>query len=217
VKYYTMRTRILLLALAALLALPTAQLASPAEARNRPRTVTRTYRNTERIDVPIAANSPVSASVYPSRIAVSGLKGKIRDVNLRLNRLSHTNAEEVQVLLVAPSGQTAMVMAYVGGGFSASDVTVTIDDEAGAPLPDDEALQSGAFQPLNGDGGQIVFNAPAPSASANVDLSVFDGASPTGTWRLYVQDGSGKLNSGSFTEGWELKITARVKANKKKR
>jgi subtilisin-like proprotein convertase family protein len=178
--------------------------------------VTRTYRNTERIDVPIADNSPVSANVYPSRIAVSGLKGKIRDVNLRLNRLTHTSAEDVQVLLVGPSGQTAMVMAYVGGGSSASDVTVTIDDEAAVPLPDDEALQSGTFQPLNGDGGQIVFNAPAPSASANVALSAFDGASPTGTWRLFVQDGTGKFNSGSIMEGWELEIKTRVKARKKR-
>ena len=36
------------------------------------------------------------------------MKGKIRDVNLRLNDLQHTFPDDVHVLLVGPGGQTAI-------------------------------------------------------------------------------------------------------------
>jgi subtilisin-like proprotein convertase family protein len=218
VKKIGIGTRLVLIALAALLTAPVAEDASPVGAKPRSRTITRAFSNPTAIHVDGAPTfpSPVSATLYPSPIVVSGLKGTIRDVNLTLDRLGHANAEEMQVLLVGPRGQTAIVLAYVGGGFDASDVTLRLDDEAATPLPDDEALQSGAFRPLNGDGGQIVFNAPAPSASANVALSAFDGTNPNGTWRLFVQDDYGPTGAG-IIEGWELELKVKLKAKKRKR
>ncbi len=144
-------------------------------------------------------------------------QGTIRDVNVRLRRLSHPIPDDVQVLLVGPRGQTAILMANVGAVVDVSDVTLRLDDEAAAPLPVDAKLQSGDFRPTNDD-GVIAFNAPAPQGtSANESLSVFDGSNPNGTWRLFVQDEYGPEDPGSFSDGWALEITTQVKATKKKR
>jgi hypothetical protein len=154
---------------------------------------------------------------YPSSISVGGLKkGRIRDVNVRLIGLTHGNPQEVDVLLVGPGGQTAILMTHVGWVLSATDVALRLDDEATAALPTNAKLQSGHFRPTNAASGPVVFNAPAPAPGANASLSVFDGGNPNGTWRLFVQDRVGGLSSGSFEGGWELEITARVKAKKKR-
>jgi subtilisin-like proprotein convertase family protein len=151
-------------------------------------------------------------ALYPSEITVDGLKkGKIRDVNVRLNDFQHPFPSDVQVLLVGPQGQTAILTSGSGGGFAVSDVTLTLDDEAAAPLPAQQQLQSGAFRPANPGNEGIEFNAPAPVTSANAALSVFDGGNPNGTWRLFVQDMIGDVDGGVFAGGWALEIEARVK------
>ncbi len=208
-------TRIMLVVLAVLLALPLVPIASPVEAKQRSRTVTRTFANTALLDLPESESSPVSGSLYPSPIVVSGLKGTIRDVNLTLNNLTHVFPSDVQVLLVGPRGQTAIVMANSGGLEDVDDVSLRLDDEAAEPLPDDAVLQSGTFRPTHVIADPLVFNAPAPNGSANVALSVFDGRNPNGTWRLFVQDVEGS-DPGRFAGGWELEITTRVKAKKKR-
>ena len=171
-------------------------------AKNRLRTVTRTFRNTAAIQLPISATSPVSGSLNPSAIAVDGLKGKIRDVN---------------VLLVGPDGQTAIVMSMVGEETTGNGaVTLRFDDEAATVLPDEETF-SGTYRPTNHDGVAVVFNTPAPPVtSANAALSMFDGADSNGTWRLFVQDKPANLDPGVLAEGWTLEITAKVKAKKKR-
>jgi subtilisin-like proprotein convertase family protein len=217
-----MHTRFALVILAALLALPLAPTASPVGARTRFRTVTRTFSNPAPINLPKfdAGDNPMSGSLYPSTIAVSGLKGRIRDVNLRVNDFSHTYPDDVDVLLVGPRGQTAVVMANVGESGPLgplNEVTLRLDDEAEAQLPDQTGFPSGAYRPTNATNTVIAFNAPAPSASTNAALSVFDGGNPNGTWSLFVQGQPGPNDFGAFAGGWALEIKAKVKTNKKKR
>jgi subtilisin-like proprotein convertase family protein len=210
-----MGARIVLIVLATLLALPLAPTTSPVEARKRARTVTRTYSNTAPLVLPDLDFAPISANLYPSPIVVGGRRGTIRDVNVTLNGLQHNSPDQVAVLLVGPRGQTAIVMADVGGDFATAGVSLRLDDEAAVALGSFR-LQSGAYRPVNRLGEPIAFNDPAPTAGANDALSVFDGANPNGTWRLFVQDRHVGI-PGAFAGGWELEITAQVKANKKKR
>jgi subtilisin-like proprotein convertase family protein len=214
-----MHTRIVLVVLAALLALPSVLTGDVVTARQRSRTVTRTFRNTAPMNLPISDSEHVSASLYPSPIEVSGLKGTIRDVNLTLDNFSHQYPNAVQVLLVGPRGQTAMVMAYVGGSNDVSNVTLRLDDAAAAPLPDETQLRSGTFRPTNAKTNRVIlFPAPAPLlTTANAALSVFDSSNPNGTWRLYVFDDDGEVDSGAFAGGWRLELQVEVKAKKKKR
>lgn len=211
------RTRIVLVVLAALLALPVAQTASPVTAKPRARIVTNTYGNLAAINLPTSdLQYPMSADRYPATIRVDGPKrAKIRDVNLTLNGLEHTYPDDVYAVLVAPGGQTAIVMASVGGSTDIDDVTLTLDDEAAAPLPDETTLQSGAFRPTNVL-GSIDFNDPGPTANANAALSVFDSGDPNGAWRFFVMDGTPISDPGAFTGGWTLEITAKVKARKRR-
>ena len=218
VRRHTLFARIGLVVLASLPAMPAAQTAPPVEAKKRPRTVTRAFAN----DVPIhvldgpSLPSSVSASVYPSSIAVSGLKGAIRGVNLTLRNFGHDLPSDAQVL-VGPGGQTAIVMAGSGGANAVATATPRLDDEAAAPIPVVGPLVSGAYQPRNIPGGDIAFTAPAPATSGNAALAVFDGANPNGEWRLFVQDAYGPTGDGYVPAGWELDITTKVKAKKKER
>jgi subtilisin-like proprotein convertase family protein len=211
-------TRIVLIVLSALLALPVAQTASPVEAKNRSRTVTRTISNAASIFLPYGSDSgPVAATVFPSTIMVGGLKGKVRDVNVHLNDLDLPSVGAVRVLLVGPRGQTAVVLADVGRDTYVNDVTLRLDDEAEEPLPDAAGLQSGAFRPTNAAGSAVAFLSEAPQTTGSAALSAFDGSNPNGTWRLFVQKQI-QDNPGYISGGWELEIQTRVKAkNKKKR
>jgi hypothetical protein len=207
-----MYIRILLVALAALLALPLAQTASPVEAKKRSRAVTRTFRSSAPIEIPYSTQvDPIAADPYPATIEVNGLRGTIRDVNLTLHGLYHYTPSDLDVVLVGPRGQTAVVMARVGKFASLpEEETLRLDDEAAASLPASAELQSGAYRPTN-LGGAIAFPAPAPETGANAALSVFDGSNPNGAWRLFVVDEDATDEYGAIKGGWSLEIKARVK------
>jgi subtilisin-like proprotein convertase family protein len=215
-KRYPIGMRLGLVALATLLALPIAQFGSPVEAKKRPRIVTRTFSNAATINLPAFNVSPAQALLYPSPIAVRGLLGRIRDVNVRLTDIQHRYPRDLEVLLVGPGGRTAVVMANAGQGLAINEVTLTLDDEAPEGLPDHAKLQSGAFQPTNATGSAIAFEPPAPAAGPRAALSVFDGGNPNGTWRLFVQDEDGPLNAGKIVGGWEIEITTKVKGKKRR-
>ncbi|MCD6031996.1 MAG: hypothetical protein K0S78_4178 [Thermomicrobiales bacterium] len=220
-KRSALRARIALMVVVALLALPGAQLAPQVAAKPQPRPITRTFNNSNDIQLPLSnskVGEPVSALLYPSAIQVSGMPGKVRDVNLTLNNFNHTYPREVEVLLVGPGGQTAIVLAHVqGGNQMAFEVTLRLDDEAEATIPELATFQTGTYRPTNATGTPLVFNDPAPRSRANAALSIFDGTNPNGTWRLFVQDEYGPTDGGDFAGGWTLEITSQAKVKNKKR
>ena len=159
------------------------------------------FANTTPISIPILG----SATPYPATIAVAALAGNVTKVTVKLNNLSHTYADDVDILLVGPGGQNAIILSDVGGGTQPMSVTLTLDDAAVSNLPDSTSLSSGTFKPTNIESGDT-FPAPAPAPSGGSALSVFNGTNPNGTWSLYVVD---DLNSdaGNVAGGWELNIT----------
>ena len=88
------------------------------------------------------------ATPYPSQIVVSG-EGKVGDVNVTLTAMSHTVPDDVDVLLVGPTGQSAIVMSDAGLLPQAVDLTFTFDDEAAGLLPETGELLSGTYRPSN--------------------------------------------------------------------
>ncbi len=202
-------------ALAAVL-LALVALATPAQAASRYKTVTKTFANGSVIRIPGApsfSNGP--ASPYPSEITVGLSRGRILDANLTLGNLSHTNPNDLDVLLHGPRGQHAFVMSDVGGlDAGASNVTLALDDEATSPMGFHTALASGRYRPTEDDTWDATypdtFPPPAPTPSETSELSIFDGTNPKGTWKLYVVDAfSGDV--GEITGGWALQIKARVR------
>jgi len=173
---------------------------------------TSSYADFISFDNPSEITIPSSglASPYGSPIVVSGVTGTIENITLSLNGLSHTWADDLGAVVVAPSGTSVMLFSGPGGFFRVSNLSLTFDDNAGAPLPDEGQLVSGTFQPgqeqyddfypAPGPGGKLVDTDPAPWSYAFAPLFSQD---PNGTWNLFVLD-SGPGDSGSISGGWGL-------------
>jgi subtilisin-like proprotein convertase family protein len=142
-----------------------------------------------------------NASPYPSIVNVSRLPTSIRRANVRLTNLSHTFPDDIDMLLVGPDGQNAIIMSDVGATTDLSGLTLTLDDTAADPLPDAGPVVSGTFQPTNISGGDA-FPAPAPAPLGTSALSVFNGTNPNGAWTLYVVDDLGG-DSGTMSR-WDV-------------
>ena len=128
-------------------------------------------------------------------------------MTVKLNGLTHTFPSDIDVLLVGPGGQNAIIMSDVGNGNAVTGVNLTLDDAAATSMTS-ATLVTGTFKPTNLVGGAPepdTWPAPAPAASGGSALSVFNGTSPNGTWNLYVFDDAGG-DVGSFATGWDLTI-----------
>ena len=159
-----------------------------------------TFSNTGYISIP----SSGSASPYPSQITVSGVTGTVAKVTVKINDLSHTNPDDIDMLLVGPTGQTVMLMSDQGGGGDVSGVDLTFDDSAASELPDYNQIYSGTYKPCVS--AQSDYMSGAPSGPYGTVLSGFNGLDPNGTWSLYIRDDN-NYNSGTIANGWELNIS----------
>jgi PKD repeat protein/subtilisin-like proprotein convertase family protein len=148
-----------------------------------------------------------AATPYPSSNLVSGVAGTVIKTTVTLSNLSHTYPDDVDILLVGPSGQNVMLMSDCGGKNSnaITAVTLTFDDSAASALPDVNKILSGTYRPTD-YGTNDVMPSPAPTRPYGTALSVFNGSNPNGTWRLFVRDEFAN-DSGGITNGWTLKFT----------
>jgi subtilisin-like proprotein convertase family protein len=134
---------------------------------------------------PLSIPALGTASPYPATINVAGLSGTVQHVALRLNQLSHTFPADLDVLLVGPGGQRAMVMSDIGVSNDVTNVTLTFQD--GAPTPPPQ-LVTGTFAPADNAPPEAAMPGPAPAGPNGSALSVFNGTNPNGVWQLYVND-----------------------------
>ena len=188
-------------------AAPKGQFRATAKRKPRFKVITRTFTNASPIWISATTGA---ASSYPSELNVAGLKrGKLLDLNVTLRGFSHTFPDDVDILLMAPNGASAVVFSDLGGGTDVSNLTFVLDNQAAAILPPESLLGSGTFKPTN-DGLTDTFPAPAVSTS-NSALTTFNGINPNGLWRLYVADDVTTADGGGFAGGWSLRIRARVR------
>lgn len=162
---------------------------------------TETFSNNTAIAIP--SNSQAS----PSTITVSGLKAPIADVDVSLNVLTHPTASDLDIMLVGPAGQKALIMSDTGD--EALNDSLTFSDEASDRLPSNADLVSGTFQPTDDDytPAPDIFAPPAPTTDAGSALSVFNGTDGNGVWTLYIREQDAiPVETGSLA-GWSLRIT----------
>lgn len=146
------------------------------------------------------------ASPYPATINVTGLTGTVTNISVILSGLSHTFPGDIDILLVSPGGENAIIMSDVGFNTPATGISLTLDDSAANSLPETDPLTSGVFRPANYDGLPDLFNSPAPTPAGGSMLSVFNGIVPNGIWRLYVMD-NGIGDVGDISGGWALLVS----------
>ncbi len=185
---------------------------SPAQNSSKaPETV---YSNTTSLAINSAPSStpPFIATVYPSNIDVSGMTGNITRVAVTLNGLTHTRLNEVDLLLVSPTGAKYVFLADAGGFVTLDDKLFTFSDDAPGTLPvNSPDLPSGNYRPTSGDAVTDIFPAPAPAGPYSLPPvstfgSIFNGANPNGTWSLFAVDDLAN-EAGSINAGWSITIT----------
>ena len=152
--------------------------------------------------VSIADNQP--GSPYPSGINVTNQVGTITKVTVRLDGLSHTYPDDLDLALVSPAGTAVMLMSDAGGSTDLNSVSLTFDSSATATLPTSAKISSGVFRPVN-YGTTDTLAAPAPGGTYSTSLGTFNGLPAAGNWRLYVMDDSG-TDVGTLAS-WVLTIT----------
>jgi len=164
---------------------------------------TNSFVNAGAISIP----SRNAATPYPSVLTVPDLTNPVTKLTLTLSNLSHTQPDDLDILLVGPGGQTVLLMSDVGGSTDLNNVTLVFDDAAPAVLPDAGTIVSGAWVPTN-VGVDEILSAPAPAGPYGTALSVFNGLPAAGEWSLYVHDDANQ-NSGGIANGWSLTFTTR--------
>ena len=176
-----------------------------------------TFTNPAPITINDSSVPPTPANPYPSNITVGGLTtGSITKVTVTLNGFNHRFPDDVDMLLVSPTGVNFVFFSDVGGGTAASDLGFTLDDAAASALPDNGPLVSGNFRPGNFD---ITETFPGPVVSHPSDdaapggtatfASKFNGLQSdqvNGMWRLYVVDDVFG-DAGSITGGWSISFS----------
>lgn len=152
-----------------------------------------------------AGPQPGAATPYPSEITVSGLSGSIVSVIVRLNGLSHTFPDDLDIVLVGPSGQAVMLMSDAGGNTPVTNVNLVFSASATDSLPDSGPITSGTYRPTNfGPNDSMPSHPNLPSGPYGTALSVYNLTNPNGAWRLYIAEDEGG-SSGSLTS-WQLEI-----------
>lgn len=147
-----------------------------------------------------------NGSVYPSQITVSGIPTNNVSVKLvKLGNISHTKPDDMDVVLVSPTGQAVVLMSDAGGVNTLSGTDYTFDDGAPSLMGDNTLNVSGFYKPTN---YETTDNFPAPGpgtlTQATPTLATFTG-NMNGTWSLYaVDDATGDFG---FIGNWSITFT----------
>jgi subtilisin-like proprotein convertase family protein len=150
------------------------------------------------------------ASPYPWPVVVQQDGLIIDKLIVHVWSLQHTYADDLDILVVGPQGQKAMLMSDAGGFFGLGH-DLAFDDEA-ALIPNDGPVPMGKVHPTDWVGEDTdAFDAPAPAGPYGTSLSVFEGTDPKGAWSLYVRDDAGG-DIGSAMQ-WCLEIVPRYPAS----
>lgn len=167
---------------------------------------------------------PAQFTPYPSTINVSGLTGTTTDVNVTFTGMNNFEGD-FEILLVGPANTAAQSLVLISdaGSTDVSKHTLTIDDSAASLAPQNgswgaspSTFRPTDYQELVGVGAPAdsypapapaPVNHPAPTGSSTL-ASVFNGASPNGTWRLYVVSDACDAPAETITGGWSLSITS---------
>ncbi|MBK9215519.1 MAG: carboxypeptidase regulatory-like domain-containing protein [Chloracidobacterium sp.] len=149
-------------------------------------------------------------------IVVSGAPVIIGSMRVTLYDYSHTNPENVDALLVGPSGQAFVMMADAGGNSATGPVTLSFRDAGPVLLADNGPLTTGQFEPTSWTTPIANFPAPAPPGPYSEPGSTIGGTgtqtffgnygltNPNGTWTLHLrQDGPG---TGVIQGGWGMEF-----------
>jgi hypothetical protein len=169
-------------------------------------------------------NTPLNFSggtaAVSSQITTSGTT-LVSGVRVTLFGVTAPNADNIDILLVAPNGAKYVLMGDVGGVNSLSNQTITIEDVATTFMPDSTAITPGVnYRPTTCGGAEHDFAGGAPAGPYSQPGcgplftttlgSVFGNVTPNGTWTLYARDDNGvdPFGATNSISGWGIQLLA---------
>ncbi len=165
----------------------------------------------------ITINDNAGATPYSSDLQVAGMNGVITNVRATINNINHDYPDDIQMLLVSPSGDKVELMNDHGSGGALTGQTLTFRDD-GSVLPTNSQINTGNYVPADDDTPDAddafcsdfsdTYAAPAPAGPYSHSMATFNGDIARGTWKLYVVDDCGVF-SGTIN-AWRLRIVTAV-------
>lgn len=152
---------------------------------------------------PISIPLSGPASVYPSVINVANLPQGIASISVRLTGLSHTFTNDIDIMLVSPTGSRFTLLSDVGSAGAIVNADLVFAD--GFPFA--SAIVSGTYSCSNVGGSTDVFPPPAPNTPS--PLTTFQsllGTNPNGAWSLYINDDA--AGDSGLLQSWSLEFNA---------
>lgn len=153
----------------------------------------------------IAINDLAAATPSPSAVTVSGVTGTVTSVRVKINGITHTYASDIDVFLVAPSGQVSVVFSDAGNNFPVN-ANLVFDDGAPIDIPVATAIVSGTYRPANYDPVESL--PPGATGTIGTNLTALAGGGVNGAWKLFVSDDTAG-DSGSIAS-WSLVIQTSI-------
>ncbi len=183
---------------------------------NSPRPTSARTQNTSRITADYTFNggggtipttgAPGLATPYPSVITVSGVPAGAIVKEVKINGLSHTWADDVDIVLQSPTGVNVILVSDAGGSGDWINHNYTFNDAAAVTLADAAISPSGTYKPTNYEAAADNFPAPGPgTAASSVTLSTFGNGNQNGDWKLFVVDDLG--SDGGSCVSWNIIFT----------
>ncbi len=159
----------------------------------------------------ITINDNASATPYPSTISVSGVAPALpTNVRVTLNGFSHAFEADVDLLLIGPQGQRAVLMSDAGASSAPASVSFGFDANSAVALPASAPVTgSSVYRPVNfafGSPDNFPFASSTSLDHGPADLTAFNLQDPNGVWALWVVDDD-PIASGSISGGWSLSFT----------
>lgn len=133
-------------------------------------------------------------------IEVTGLAAAVPAnlISVKINSITHSWVSDLEVVLVAPTGERLLLMEGIGG--SGDDVIDAVfTDVASGPISG-AAPFTGTWQPLPSTTG-VLCTQTNPTISTFAEIGGGD-VVPDGTWTLEVQDNAG--GDGGSIDSWEI-------------
>jgi hypothetical protein len=153
------------------------------------------------------------ATIYPSTIAVSAVKGTVTNVSVTLIDVEAGSPDDMDIGIRGPGGQTVMLVSDAcGESTSIADDDWTFDDSAptflsdNGPCPSNEAA---TFKPSNYFGNNPEPDDLSPGGGPTGpylnELGFLEGGSPEGEWDLFARDDNPTV-VGLFLAAWVLTL-----------
>jgi hypothetical protein len=164
-----------------------------------------------RLPAPAQSSGAGPAERYPATINVRGQPTNgLSRVEVTLNDLRHARVEDLDILLVSPSGAKIILVSDAGASYGVTNTTLVFhpnEEWYPAPpettaLPANQTLHYSTSNYGSPEESQIP-QAPTGPYNATLDNLPATDANPNGVWRLYIYDDkSGQ--TGVLQESWSI-------------